>query len=377
MKIGIDARFFGPKSKGLGRYTQQLINHLEKIDHDNDYVIFLRKNNFDLYKPKNKNFKKIVADFKWYSFAEQIFFPILLYKAKCDLIHFPHFNVPLLYFKKFIVTIHDLILIRYPTHKATTRNILFYKIKFLMYKIVIFCAVTRAKKIIAVSKFTKEDICDKYKSVCDKVVVVYESAEVESGRAYTTTGDMKDFQKYGIIEPYMLYVGNAYPHKNLNKLVDAFDIYSNKFDAHIQLVLVGNNDYFYHKLQQHIYNKKIKNIIILDTINDEFLGELYNRALLFVFPSLYEGFGLPPLEAQFFGVPVLASDHECMKEILSDKGALYCDATNVDILADAMHTIISSTALRNELIEVGKKNVSQYSWNKMAQKTNKIYEDTK
>ena len=118
MLIGIDARFYGSIGKGLGRYTQKLIENLEKTDQENRYVVFLRKENFDEYQPQNPNFKKVLADYRWYSFAEQLFFPRLLRKYNFDFVHFPHFNVPLLYRKKFIMTIHDLILIHFPTHRS-------------------------------------------------------------------------------------------------------------------------------------------------------------------------------------------------------------------------------------------------------------------
>ena len=131
MKIGIDARFFGSIGKGLGRYTQKLIENLEKIDNENQYVVFLRKENFDEYQPRNKKFQKVLANYQWYTFSEQIKMPLLLNKFNIDLVHFPHFNVPFFYRKKFVVTIHDLILLEFPTVRGTTLNPFFYKIKFL------------------------------------------------------------------------------------------------------------------------------------------------------------------------------------------------------------------------------------------------------
>lgn len=370
MKIGIDARFYGPGSKGLGRYTQKLIVHLEQIDHINEYVIFLRRQNFDLYSPTNKNFTKALADYKWYSLGEQLFFPFTLYKYKCDIIHFPHFNVPLLYFKKFIVTIHDLILLRYPTQKASTHNTFFYWIKFILYRVVIFNAVHRALSIIAVSKFTKSDICRQYKKTCHKITVIYESAEIHQKGNYNHT---QNLLKYGIIKPYILYVGNAYPHKNLYALVDAFFMYRKSANKDFQLILVGCDDYFYKKLQQYIKTKNISHIVILHTVTDELLQQLYKEATFFVFPSLYEGFGLPPLEAQLLGTPVLSSDHPCMIEILSQDGALYCDTSNVELFAQMMQKIASNDDLQLQLVQKGRENVKKYSWQKMAKKTYNIY----
>src|SRR3989339_1308260 len=221
MRIGIDARFYGPIGKGLGRYTQKLVENLEKIDSVNEYFIFLRKQNFEDYVPKNKNFQKILADYRWYTWQEQIFFPRLLKKYQLDLLHFPHFNVPLFYRGKSVVTIHDLILIHFPTVRNSTLSPFLYKLKFLAYKMVIKSAIRRSNRVIAVSKFTKKDILENYpEAPNEKVVVTYEACE-----DYCLLSPEKDQEillKYGIMKPYILYVGNAYPHKNLERLVLAF-----------------------------------------------------------------------------------------------------------------------------------------------------------
>ncbi len=369
MRIGIDARFYGPDSKGLGRYTQKLITHLENVDTKNEYVIFLRKSNFDLYTPRNAHFTKVCADYQWYSFGEQILFPFILYRSKCDFVHFLHFNVPILYYKKYIVTIHDLILLRYPTRKATTRNVLFYWVKFLVYRVVIARAISCAQRIIAVSQFTKDDICDKYPRVCEKTVVVYEAAE----RVHAGSTQQQVHKKYGILDTYMLYVGNAYPHKNLYALVDAFALYKKNGGCIAQLVLVGKKDYFYAKLEKYITTKHISHIVILYTVADDVLDTLYSHASLFVFPSLYEGFGLPPLEAQLYGVPVISSQHPCMQEVLSSAGAIYCDTKDVVAFSRAMHRVASDKRLQNELVAHGAQNVLRYSWAKMARDIYNIY----
>ncbi len=370
MKIGIDARFFGPENKGLGRYTQKLITHLERIDHNNKYVIFLRRENFDAYVPQSANFTKICADYRWYSFAEQLFFPFVLYKQKCDFVHFPHFNVPLLYRKKFIMTIHDLILLRYATQRTSTRFALFYWFKFFMYRIVIASAIRRSSLIIAVSHFTKKDICAHYPAACKKVKVVYEAAEImEKGKKDAAAV----LAKYDIMEPYMLYVGNAYLHKNLPFLVDVFAHYKTHGGTVRNLVFIGRDDYFYKQLRTYIKQKKVKGIVIINGVSDEELITFYRRAVAFVFPSLYEGFGLPPLEAQLLGVPVLSSDRACMKEILSPGGAYYADANDVATFARAMETITTDNALRVTLKKKGRENARHFSWQKMAEHTYNLY----
>lgn len=169
MRIGIDARFYGPKAKGLGRYAEKLLQYLDKIDQKNDYIVFLRKENFKKFQPSSDNFKKVIADFRWYSLAEQIRMPLLTRKYNLDLMHFPHFNVPLFYQGKFIVTIHDLILTRFPTERASTLGPFLYKMKHLLYKLVIRQAIKKAQKIITVSNFSKKDIEDNFPLAKGKV----------------------------------------------------------------------------------------------------------------------------------------------------------------------------------------------------------------
>jgi len=371
MRIGIDARFYGPLGKGLGRYTQKLIENLEKLDNQNQYFIFLKKENFADYQPKNPNFQKVLADYRWYTLKEQLRMPQLLNKYKLDLVHFPHFNVPLFYRKKFVVTIHDLILLHFPTLRSTTLNPLFYWFKFLAYKFVIRSAIRRSEHIITVSNFTKKDILDNYAVAEDKISVTYEAGE---DFCSLKIGQEKNIlKKYGIIKPYLLYVGNAYPHKNLDKLILEFSQFQNE-NKDYHLVLVGKEDYFYRQLKKFVEERKSKNTIFPGHISDCDLDVVYRKADLYVFPSLYEGFGLPPLEAMAKGVPVLSSDHPCMREILGDS-ALFVDAKVKDGLASGIRKIMTDKNLRLELIQKGYQQCRKYSWPAMAKKTWQLYQN--
>ena len=181
MRIGIDARFYGPVGKGLGRYTEKLVGYLERVaDPDDEFFVFLRKENFDVYVPGNPRFRKVLADYPWYSISEQIFFPFLLRKYRLDVMHFPHFNVPILYERPFVVTIHDLILLRFPTVRNTTRSRLTYKMKYLAYRLVIATAIRRAKVILTVSRFTERDILTAFPTAVGKTVVTYEGCDFET-----------------------------------------------------------------------------------------------------------------------------------------------------------------------------------------------------
>ncbi|HKL16768.1 MAG TPA: glycosyltransferase [Patescibacteria group bacterium] len=176
MKIGIDARFFGPEFKGIGRYTQKLITHLQKIDNKNEYYIFLQKKQFKKIKFKNNNFHKVLANYKIYSLKEQLIFPFLLYKYQLDLVHFLNFNIPILYFKKFIVTIHDLIIHESKKNSSNLPVIIFF-IKKLIYKFIINLAIKFSNKIITVSNYSKNKIINKYNIDPNKIIVIYEASK--------------------------------------------------------------------------------------------------------------------------------------------------------------------------------------------------------
>lgn len=173
MNIVIDARLFGPKNTGNGRYTEELIKNLCQIDTNNQYYILVRKDVFSDLKLPN-NFNKILADFKHYSFQEQFKLPFLLYKLKSDLVHFPHFNVPLFYFGKYIVTIHDLIMHKFKEGSATTRKFPIYQIWRLGYHLSFMKAIYGSTKIIVPSKAVKNEVVNYYRVNSKKVEVTYE-----------------------------------------------------------------------------------------------------------------------------------------------------------------------------------------------------------
>lgn len=369
-RIGIDARFFGSVGKGLGRYTQKLIENLEKIDQENEYYIFLSKENFDECQVRQSNFHKVLADCRWYTWAEQLRMPAILRKYDLDLVHFPHFNVPLLYRGRFVVTIHDLILVHFPTARSSTLNRFFYWLKFGAYRVVIRSAIARAEKVIAVSEFTRNDILKSYPFVApEKTVTTYEACDDYC--LLSPNKDEKILARYGIIKPYVVYVGNVYPHKNPERLALAFQQLAER-GIELKLVFVGAEDYFYARLKKFVEDQQIQNIIFAGFVPDYELDTLFHNTLAYVRPSLYEGFELPPLEAMAKGVPVLTSNHSCALEILGDS-AYYFDALDVKAIARALEEITKNEPLRQELIQKGYEQIKKYSWKKMAQETLEIY----
>ena len=373
MRIGIDARFYGTLGKGLGRYTQQLIVHLEEVDSRNTYFIFLRPENYDAYVPGRSNFHKVLADIPWYSWKEQIFLPWLLLRYRCDLVHFTHFNVPFLYRKPFVLTIHDLILFHFPTIRSTTRSRMGYGIKYLAYRIILRSGIHRARRIITVSRHTREDLVKNFCLKKEKIAVTYQAATDLSQQDNGKTGqcDIPTIGiKYGILGRYFLYVGNAYPHKNLERLLDAFQQFHR---TNIQLVLVGKQDYFYDRLRRFADERGMRDILFTGEVTDSDLVCLYRGAIAYVFPSLYEGFGLPPFEAMAQGTPVVASDRAALPEVLGSS-ALYCNPEDVEDIAEKLRMIMDDTGLRTRAIEEGYRQVKKFSWKQLAERTRRVYE---
>ena len=371
MRIGIDARMLG-SGFGLARYVQQLVKHLEKVDLKNQYILFMRQANWDEFEPANPNFKKVPADIPWYSWAEQIKLPGLIKKQKIDLMHFPHWNVPLLYSGKFIVTIHDLIMYHFPRAEASTLGPFTYWIKDRLHRLIINNAAHNAKNIITTSKFTKEDLC-KNLNIDEKKIVITYQAPFPKNIEPTIINIRSFFADRGIDKNYVLYVGAAYPHKNLENLIKAWQIFQKSYDDY-QLVLIGRDDFFYRRLQAQTNKAQVKNIIFAGFAPDNDLEAIYHHASLYIFPSLYEGFGLPPLEAMAYNVPVASSDRSCLPEILQD-AAYYFNPEKPQEISDAMQHLLIDKNLRQRLIERGQKLCTRYSWDQLAQKTLDIYQN--
>jgi len=375
MKIGIDARLYGLKDRGIGRYTEKLVYYLDKIDQQNDYFIFLRQDGFQSYQPSHKNFHKILADYRPYSWQEQILFSQQLKKHKLDLVHFTHFNVPVFYRQPFIVTIHDLIITRFPEsrRKSTTLPLPLYYLKLFFYNLVLKNALSKSKKIIAVSQATKEEIISVKGGFpkgegynFSKIKVIYEGVDL-----------IKAGDRRLIYDPYVLYVGAAYPHKNLERLIIAFKRFIEKkehpISKKLKLVLVGKNDYFYQRLRNLIEKLDlIDEVVLTGEVSDQELATYYRHALFFIFPSLAEGFGLPALEAIGHNLPVAASRVYSLPEILG-QAAYYFNPRDIRAISRAIEALAIDEKLRRELQEKGKKQINKFSWEKMSKEILDIY----
>lgn len=386
MRIGIDGRFYGGEfAKGLGRYTEKLVEYLVAHDREHTYVLFLQDEGIAAWRKRFGHLKLeeqgrwtlVRAPYRWYTLAEQLKLPRLLKKAHVDTMLFPHFNVPFLYRRPFIVTIHDLIILKFPTERATTLGPLLYKLKHMAGKMVMRHAALSSSHVITVSEFSKKDICEYYGLPESRVSVTYEAAHAYPSTQTRTPEQEREMvmQSFGVSKPFVLYVGNAYPHKNVEVLLDvAQKAKQNGAAPTWQILLVGKKDYFYERLQQSVQERGLQDVVVFaGFVTDEQLGALYRTAAAYIFPSLYEGFGLPPLEAMQYGTPVISSNASCMPEILGD-AALMVDPHAVSDILRAVERVWHEPALRADLSARGRAQVARYSWERMMQQTREIIE---
>ncbi|MEA3304428.1 MAG: glycosyltransferase family 1 protein [Patescibacteria group bacterium] len=367
MKIGIDARMYSPAFTGIGRYVKELTDNLFRLDTENEYVLFLNKEQYDSFTPPNDRVKKVCSEAGYYSLKEQTIFLKEIMKEKLDLMHFTHFNSPILYPKKSIVTIHDLTLSKFPGKKMTKW---YHR---LGYHATVRAALSKATHIIAVSQNTKKDIVELKGSPEEKISVIYESVG-EEFTVLSETTVQAHLEKYNLQpEQYFLYTGVWRDHKNVVGMIHAFaEIVKN--NPGYKLVMTGKEDPYYPEVLEAIAHHKLEDSIILPGIvPEEDLIALYNGALCYVFPSFYEGFGLPPLEAMRCHTPVIASNTSCIPEITGADNALYFDPHNTIEIANRMQQIIDEPETRKKLIKNGIYHVQTFSWEKMAQETLDIY----
>ena len=373
MRILIDGRFWGLENAGLGRYTINLINSLQKLDKKNNYLVLLRKKYFNKLKFP-KNWEKVLAEVKHYSFKEQVKIPKLIFKHEPNIVHFLHFNVPISYNRNFIVTIHDILWHKQKGENVTTLSPLRYKAKYLGYKKVFSHAVAASKKIIAPSKSVKKELIEYYKNLDrKKVTVVYEGIDENFSKVSEKERVLK---KYSINSDYFIYAGNAYPHKNLPRAIEAV-IHLNKVSKKKLLFAIAcSRSVFLERLEGVVRQSGAADYVkILGQVSDKDLGVLYKNSLALLYPSLSEGFGLQGLEAIVSGTAVLASNIPVFKEVYINN-VIYFDPYDVSSIVKSMQEVIEmSLEKRKKMIKKGQEFIKRYSWDKMAKETLKVYEE--
>lgn len=369
MRIVIDGRFWS--ESGLGRYIRNLVSELQDIDKINNYFILHLKKDFDKITYQNNNFQKVLADFKWYGVDEQVKLPKLLNELQPDLVHFTHFNVPIFYKGKFIVTIHDLIHQHFLTRNTTTLNPFFHALKKMGYKKVFSAAVNNSTKILVPSEFIKNQLEKEWGVKKEKIEVTHEGVDERIEKIYGETSEKgfeKLAEKFMFKRPFLFYVGNAQPHKNLNRLINVFGKLKENF-SDLSLVLSGPENSFWEKTKKESYTK---GVIFTGWLSEEELVLLYKNAESFVMPSLEEGFGIPVLEAMVCGCPVVSSNQGSLPEVAGN-AALYFNPKNENEWIEKITKILTDKKLRKYLINNGKKRYKEFSWKELAKKTLKVY----
>jgi glycosyltransferase involved in cell wall biosynthesis len=360
--IVIDARI---RRTSTGRYVDRLLAHLQTIDAYHRYSILLQSD--DPWKPTANNFHIVRCPFPQFSFSasDQIRFAMQLYRLKPDLVHFTMTQQPLLYFGYIVTTTHDLTMFEF-VRRGTTPPLV-YRLKILLYKFLMWAAHRKSRWIIVPTRAVAKDVANRQPFTAHKISVTYEAAEPPlSGASEHPVGVTGDF---------LLYVGTAFPHKNLPTLIKSLDGINKVFPG-LKLVLTGKNEIHYQELKAWAKDRPSRtNIVFTGFVSDTSLKWLYEHCQAYVFPSLSEGFGLPALEAMSYGAPVVASNASCIPEVLGD-AAYYCNARSEKDIASKVVALLNDKQLRSKLIASGKQQVKKYSWEKMAQETLVIYKSS-
>jgi len=369
-RIGIDGRMYRPGATGIGRYIFEITKKIFEFDTENDYFLFLNEEAFLKFECNNPKVTKIKTDANYYSLSEQTIFLKDLINYNLDLVHFTHFNAPILYNKPFIVTIHDLTLSKFPGQKMNSF------IHRAAYNLTIKTITKKADRIISVSENTKQDIESILGIDGNKIDVIYEGITEK----FIKTKDAKVIKnvrdKFMIKGDYILYVGVWRNHKNLVGLIKAFDAFKSKVDKDIKLLVTGKEDNIhYPEVRKTIDNCLNKSDIITPGfVSEDDLVVLYSEANALVNPSFYEGFGFPPLEAMSCETPVVLSDASCHREICGD-AALYFDPNNLIDIALNLEKVVYDKKVISILKKNAKERVKIFKWDDAAKKTYQIYLD--
>ena len=356
MKVGIDARLYN--QTGVGVYIRNLLFYFRKFLPKSWQLFVYVIEPFDFSVPKNWKVKKVEA--RWHSFSEQTIFLKKILKDNLDLMHFTYFSFPILYNRPFVITIHDLTPLKFKTGRASTKSKIIYEIKHFFYKIVLKTAITKAKGIIVPSKVVKKQLLE-FGAKKEKIKVIYEGVDEEFKKVEGSPVSVK--------QPYFLYVGNFYPHKNVEFTLEGFWKFVRKKRQKIYFYLVGPNDFFAKRLKEKYKSIIGKKIAFFHKVSRSQLKFLYKNARALVHPSLSEGFGLTLLEAFYCNTPVLASDLEVFREIYGDLPLYFNPRSEKDFL-EKLSFVLSKMGKRNFKNLIGK-----YSFLQAAKDTLSFYKN--
>lgn len=380
MHIAVDATPLGEQLRaGVATYTLNLLKSLAKLDLKNKYTIYgvrlapeelaIKSDNFKIKKmPDIFRFWSVWYSL-WYSWAFWYYtgFPVQLFVDKPDIFLSTHPALPLYCPCPKIAVVHDLSFLRDKSFFKSRSQVILRK--------QLLHVVRRAKVIIAVSESTKKDLINFVKASPEKVAVIYEGYDTDAYKPQFDTDEVKALgQRYGIGGHYVLYVGTLEPRKNISRLIEAFASLKKQGGMQHKLVIAGKKGWFYNDIFQTVTRRGVDNeVVFTGYVPDRDLPLLISGADLFVYPSLYEGFGLPPLEAMACGIPVITSDSSSLPEVVGNAGILV-DPHSVDEIAKAMYQVLSNAELREQMQHRGLDRARMFSWEKTAEETLKVFE---
>jgi glycosyltransferase involved in cell wall biosynthesis len=361
--IVIDARI---RRASSGRPLDRLVEHLQDIDTYHRYTVLVQQD--DTWKMRSPNFHTLPCPFPQFSFnpLHELRFAWLLYRLKPDLVHFGMTQQPLLYFGNIVTMTHDLTMFNF-VRRGTT-PMLIYRLKIGLYRFQMRWAHMKSRRITVPTKRIAQEVSEFQPTVKDRIIVTYEASEPPLKIAAVRP------ERVNAHDQFIMYVGTAFPHKNLEKLVEAFDLLHDRRPG-LKLVLVGKKEKHYEELEQKAQtHPSAENIIFTGFVPDESLKWLFTHCQAYVFASLSEGFGLPPLEAMQHGAPVVSSNASCIPEVCGD-AAYYFNPHSAKDMADKIGEVLDDKELRKGLVEKSRQQVKKYSWHKMAEETLVIYKE--
>ena len=357
MRIGFDARMI--KHPGIGRYISCLLPEIIKQAPDDDFVLFGPPGELERFSDaRNVSIRNWEAPI--YTPWEQFF--AFYYPMNVDLLHVPHFNIPVLFRKRMVVTIHDLIYLLFP--ESVNSPLAKHYVSFMIRS-----ALEKAEKVITVSDNTRADLMRLFgEEYSGKIRVIHEAAGRDFRKINDKTRLADVMCRYRLSEKIILYVGSVKPHKNVATLIKVFTLLKEWGLPH-QLVICGR----WNRKEDHLKDDLIdRNIRYIGEIPLEDLVVLYNMADVLVHLSLYEGFGLTALEAMRCGTPVVTSDVSSLPEVAGE-AAITVSPLNVEQIADTVYNVVVNERLREGMIAAGLKRIKQFSWEKAARETLKVY----
>lgn len=369
MKLLLDARFWRKETGGISRYSQQLLNELLKLGTDDQFHVLIRDLDEDQFTIKDRRVTKHVTSISHYSVAEQLKLPGFIRTIKPDLVHFLNFNQPIRSIGcPRVTTIHDLTVKFFPVGRQQSNPLRRLAFDLVMRR------AAQSERVIAISRATKIDIVRHLAPDPERVTIIYESAD----ERFTPRSD-KELAAFrtraGLTKPYILFVNQWRPHKGLPELIEAFGILKSRHKLPHQLVITGKpNDHFPNIPAAITASKYRQEIELPGFVADEDLPLYTAAASVLAFPSYYEGFGLPVLEAMRSGTPVVCTGVSSLPEVAGE-AAEFVSPKDPKSLAQGLANVLTDPKRAEELSKLGLAQAAQFSWAKMAQETYGVYED--